>query len=202
MNGDLAVVLGLLAAAIAMFAINKPRMDAVALLMLTLLPFTGAVTVGETLAGFADPNIVLIAVLFVLGDGLVRTGVARRLGDWLAAKASGSETRLLVLLMLVVCGLGSTMSSTAVTAIFIPVVLRIAQNMNIAPGRLMMPLSFAALISGMMTLIATAPNLVVNSELIRMGHDGFRFFQLHAVRRADSGAGDSLHEVRQPLACF
>lgn len=176
MNGDLAIVLGLLAAAIAMFAINKPRMDAVALLMLTLLPFTGAVTVSETLAGFADPNIVLIAVLFVLGDGLVRTGVARRLGDWLAAKASGSETRLLVLLMLVVCGLGSTMSSTAVTAIFIPVVLRIAQNMNISPGRLMMPLSFAALISGMMTLIATAPNLVVNSELMRMGSDGFRFF--------------------------
>lgn len=176
MNADLAIVVGLLAAAIAMFAINKPRMDAVALIMLTILPFTGVVTVGETLAGFADPNIVLIAVLFVLGDGLVRTGVARRLGDWLAAKAGGSETRLLVLLMLVVCGLGSTMSSTAVTAIFIPVALRIAHNMGISPSRLMMPLSFAALISGMMTLIATAPNLVVNSELIRQGFDGFQFF--------------------------
>jgi di/tricarboxylate transporter len=176
MNAELAVVLGLLAAAIAMFAINKPRMDAVALIMLTLLPFTGVVTVGETLAGFADPNIVLIAVLFVLGDGLVRTGVARRLGDWLAAKAGGSETRLLVLLMLVVCGLGSTMSSTAVTAIFIPVALRIAHNMGISPSRLMMPLSFAALISGMMTLIATAPNLVVNSELVRQGVEGFQFF--------------------------
>ncbi len=176
MNAELAVVLGLLTAAIAMFAINKPRMDAVALIMLTVLPFTGVVTVSETLAGFADPNIVLIAVLFVLGDGLVRTGVARRLGDWLAAKAGGSETRLLVLLMLVVCGLGSTMSSTAVTAIFIPVALRIAHNMGISPSRLMMPLSFAALISGMMTLIATAPNLVVNSELIRQGFDGFQFF--------------------------
>lgn len=176
MNTELAIVVGLLAAAIAMFAINKPRMDAVALIMLTILPFTGVVTVSETLAGFADPNIVLIAVLFVLGDGLVRTGVARRLGDWLAAKAGGSETRLLVLLMLVVCGLGSTMSSTAVTAIFIPVALRIAHNMGISPSRLMMPLSFAALISGMMTLIATAPNLVVNSELIRQGFDGFQFF--------------------------
>ena len=176
MNAELAVVLGLLGAAIAMFAVNKPRMDAVALIMLTILPFTGVVTVSETLAGFADPNIVLIAVLFVLGDGLVRTGVARRLGDWLAAKAGGSETRLLVLLMLVVCGLGSTMSSTAVTAIFIPVALRIAHNMGIAPSRLMMPLSFAALISGMMTLIATAPNLVVNSELVRQGVEGFQFF--------------------------
>ncbi|BBO34645.1 SLC13 family permease [Lacipirellula parvula] len=176
MNTELLVVVALLAAAIVMFAINRPRMDAVALLMLTLLPFTRTVTVSETLAGFADPNIVLIAVLFVLGDGLVRTGVARRLGDWLADKAGGSETRLLVLLMVVVCGLGATMSSTAVTAIFIPVVLRIAQSMRISPSRLMMPLSMAALISGMMTLIATAPNLVVNSELIRMGEQGFRFF--------------------------
>lgn len=176
MSFELAIVLGLLVSAIAMFAINKPRMDAVALIMLTLLPFTGVVSMREALGGFADPNIVLIAVLFVLGDGLVRTGVARQLGDWLAVKSGGSETRLLVLLMVVVCGLGSTMSSTAVTAIFIPVVLRIAQSMQISPSRLMMPLSVAALISGMMTLIATAPNLVVNSELMRQGEAGFGFF--------------------------
>jgi di/tricarboxylate transporter len=102
--------------------------------------------------------------------------VARRLGDWLTTTAGSSETRLIVLLMIVVCGLGSTMSSTAVTAIFIPVVLRIAQRVGTPASRLMMPLSFAALISGMMTLIATAPNLVVNSELVRHGKQGFHFF--------------------------
>jgi di/tricarboxylate transporter len=183
MNVDLAIVLILLGAAIAMFAINKPRMDAVALIMLTALPFTGVLSMSEALAGFSDPNIVLIAALFVIGDGLVRTGVARRLGDWLTTRAGGSETRLLVLLMLVVCGLGSTMSSTAVTAIFIPVALRISRSLGTPPSRLMMPLSFAALISGMTTLIATAPNLVVNSELVRhlkeTGHEnpsGFHFF--------------------------
>jgi di/tricarboxylate transporter len=173
---DLAVVLVLLAAAILMFAINKPRLDAVALIMLTALPFTGVLTMGEALAGFSDPNIVLIAALFVLGDGLVRTGVARQLGDWLILKAGRSEIRLIVLLMVTVCGLGATMSSTAVTAIFIPVVLRISQSTGVGPGRLMMPLSFAALISGMMTLVATAPNLVVNGELERHGVEGFRFF--------------------------
>jgi di/tricarboxylate transporter len=176
MNTDLAIVLALLGAAIVMFAINRPRMDAVALIMLTALPFTSVISMGEALAGFSDGNIVLIAALFVIGDGLVRTGVARHLGDWLNATAGRSETRLLVLLMLVVCGLGSFMSSTAVTAIFIPVALRIAQNTGTAPSRLMMPLSFAALISGMMTLVATAPNLVVNSELIRHGARGFSFF--------------------------
>src|SRR5262245_28353282 len=178
MSTELALVLALLAAAIVMFAVNRPRMDAVALITLTALPFTGVITMGEALAGFSDPNIVLIAALFVVGDGLVRTGVARRLGDGLTAKAGSSEVRLVALLMVVVGALGSMMSSTAVTAIFIPVALRIAQSTGTAPGRLMMPLSVAALISGMTTLVATAPNLVVNSELARQseGRHSFHFF--------------------------
>lgn len=173
---DLAIVLVLLAAAILMFAINRPRLDVVALIMLLALPFTGVLTMSEALAGFSDPNIVLIAALFVLGDGLVRTGVAQLLGDWLIAKAGNSRITLIVLLMMVVAGLGATMSSTAVTAIFIPVALRIANSTGVGPGQLMMPLSFAALISGMLTLVATAPNLVVNGELERHGIEGFRFF--------------------------
>jgi di/tricarboxylate transporter len=176
MNTDLAVVLLLLAVAIAMFAVNKPRMDAVALLMLTVLPFTGVITMDEALAGFSDPNIVLIAALFVIGAGLVRTGVAQRVGDALVAKAGGNEMRLLVLLMLAVGGLGAMMSSTGVVAIFIPVVLRLAQRTGTAASRLMMPMSAAALMSGMITLVATAPNLVVNSALVRHGAVGFHFF--------------------------
>ncbi len=176
MNLDLALILLMLAAAIAMFVVNRPRMDAVALLVMVAMPFTGVITMNEALAGFADSSIILIAALFVIGEGLVRTGVARRLGDWLDAKAGSSENRLLVLLMAAVGGLGSLMSSTAVVAIFIPVVLRISQNRGMSPSRLMMPLSFAALISGMLTLVATAPNLVVNAELIRQGAQGFSFF--------------------------
>ena len=178
MISDLAVTLLLLAAAVVMFAINKPRMDAVALIMIVVLPFTGIISMSEALAGFSDPNIVLIATLFVIGEGLVRTGVAQRLGDWLCFRAGRSETRLLCLLMLFVAGVGSVMSSTGVVAIFIPVVLRIAQSASIAPGRLMMPLSVAALFSGMMTLVGTAPNLVVNSELVRHGFEGFQFFSI------------------------
>ncbi len=176
MSGQLVLVLGLLVAAIAMFAVNRPRMDVVALIMLVALPLTGVLKMSEALAGFSDSNIVLIAALFVIGEGLVRTGVARRLGDWLIARAGHSETRLIALLMVAVCALGATMSSTAVTAIFIPVALRVAQTTGSSPGRLMMPLSMAALISGMTTLIATAPNLVVSAELERHGHEGFSFF--------------------------
>jgi di/tricarboxylate transporter len=176
MTTDLIIVLALLFAAIAMFIANRPRMDAVGLLMIVLLPFTGVLTVNEALAGFADPAIVLIAALFVIGEALVRTGAAQRIGDLLYEKAGDSETRMLVLVMIAVCTLGAVMSGTAVVAIFIPIVLRICRNTGAAPSQLMMPLSVAALISGMMTLVATAPNLVVSSELVRQGHEGFSFF--------------------------
>lgn len=176
MNVDLVVVLVLLAATVVMFAMNRPRMDAVALMMMTVLPLTGIITMEDALAGLSDPNIVLIAALFVIGEGLVRTGVAQRLGDLLVRRAGRSETRLIGLLMAIVAFMGSFMSSTGVVAIFIPAVLRIARNAGLAPGRLMMPLSMAALISGMMTLIATAPNLVIHSQLVRAGYEGFNFF--------------------------
>lgn len=176
MTTQLLLVLALLGAAIAMFIVNRPRMDAVGLLMIVLLPFTGVLTINEALAGFSDPSIVLLAALFVVGEGLVRTGTAQRIGDLLNDKAGDSATRMLVLLMIAGAGLGAFMSSTAVVAIFIPVVLRICRNSGAAPSQLMMPLSVAALISGMMTLVATAPNLVVSAELVRQGHAGFSFF--------------------------
>ena len=176
MNSQLLVVLLLLGLCILLFIANRPRMDVVALLAMVALPLTGIVTVPEALAGLADPNIVLIAALFVVGEGLVRTGVANQIGDFLLRHAGGSETRLLVLLMLAVGFLGSLMSSTGIVAIFIPVVLFIARQQKLWPGRLMMPLSVAGLISGMLTLVGTPPNLVVDSALRHAGFGGFEFF--------------------------
>jgi di/tricarboxylate transporter len=181
MNTDLLLVLTLLTGCVGLFALNKPRMDVVAVLAMVALPLTGVLSVQEALAGFSDPSVVLIATLFVIGDGLVRTGIAYRLGDWLMRAAGSSETRLLILLMLAVAGLGSVMSSTGVVAIFIPVVLGIANRMKVSPRRLMMPLAFAGLISGMLTLVATPPNLVVNSELRRAGLEGFAFFDFTPI---------------------
>lgn len=178
MNGELIWVLSLLAIAVVLFATGKVRMDAVALLVIIAFVLSGTLTLNEAFAGFSDPNVVLIAALFIIGDGLVRTGVATKMGSWLMSVAGSSETKMLILLMLTVAGLGAFMSSTGVVAIFIPVVLSVCSRMKISPSRLMMPLSFAGLISGMMTLVATPPNMVVNSELLREGFKGFAFFDV------------------------
>jgi di/tricarboxylate transporter len=159
-----------------MFAINRPRVDAVGLIMLVALPFTGVLTINEALSGFSNPNIVLICAMFVIGDALARTGVARGIGDWLLDHGGQSPARLMVMLMLVVGLLGSVMSSTGIVAIFIPVIMRIASRRNIAASRLMMPMAYAALISGMTTLVATSSNMVINYEVVRIGSEGFDFF--------------------------
>jgi di/tricarboxylate transporter len=181
LNSELVWVLSLLAIAVVMFATGKVRMDAVALLVIIAFVLSGTLTLSEAFSGFSDPNVILIAALFIIGDGLVRTGVATKMGSWLVDVAGSSETKMLVLLMLTVAGLGAFMSSTGVVAIFIPVVLSVSMRMKISPSRLMMPLSFAGLISGMMTLVATPPNLVVNSELLREGLQGFQFFSVTPI---------------------
>jgi di/tricarboxylate transporter len=180
-NGELIWVLCLLAVAVLLFATGKVRMDAVALLVIVAFVLSGTLTLSEAFSGFSDPNVILIAALFIIGDGLVRTGVATSMGSWLVKVAGNSEIKMLIYLMLTVAGLGAFMSSTGVVAIFIPVVLSVCMRMNTSPSRLMMPLSFAGLISGMMTLVATPPNLVINSELLREGLDGFSFFSVTPI---------------------
>ncbi|MEQ5402992.1 SLC13 family permease [Providencia rettgeri] len=181
MNGELLWVLTLLLIAIVLFTTNKIRMDVVALLVIVAFVLSDTLTLEQATAGFADPNVLLIAALFVIGDGLVRTGIAYQMGDWLVRVAGSSESKMLVFLMLTVAGLGAFMSSTGVVAIFIPVVLSVASRMKTSPSRLMMPLGFAGLISGMMTLVATPPNMVVNSELVREGIKGFQFFSITPI---------------------
>ena len=181
MNGELIWVLSLLAIAVVLFATGKVRMDAIALMVIVAFVLSGTLTLNEAFSGFSDPNVILIAALFIIGDGLVRTGGATKMGAWLVSVAGNSETKMLIYLMLTVAGLGAFMSSTGVVAIFIPVVLSVSARMNTSPSRLMMPLSFAGLISGMMTLVATPPNLVVNSELLREGLHGFSFFSVTPI---------------------
>ncbi|WP_288505703.1 SLC13 family permease [uncultured Haemophilus sp.] len=145
----------LLGAAIILFVHNKIRMDVVALLVMLSFYLSGILSIQEILVGFSDPNIILIALLFIVGESLVRTGIAYRVSDGILKVAGNNEVKVLILLMLSVAGLGAFMSSTGVVAVFIPVV--------------------------MMTLIATAPNLVVNAELVKDTNLRLEFFDFTPI---------------------
>lgn len=171
----------LVAVTAALMASNRIRFDIIALLVMLALMLSGILTVGEALAGFGSPVVILVAGLLVLGEMLDRTGVAAALGDWILKRGGTSETRLLVVIMVAAGILGAVMSSTAIVAIFIPIVLRVAAETNLQASRLLMPVSYAALISGMLTLIATTPNLVVSEELKYAGYGEFGFFSFTPV---------------------
>jgi di/tricarboxylate transporter len=181
MFSEATFVFVLIAVAAALMASNRVRFDIVALLVVIALMLSGVLSVGESLAGFGSPVIVLVVGLLIVGEMLARTGVARAVGNSILKHGGGDETRLLVLIMVGAAVLGSVMSSTAVVAIFIPIILRIARQTRLGASRLLLPMSYAALISGMLTLIATTPNIVVHEELIDAGFTGFGFFSFAPV---------------------
>ena len=174
-------VFGVLGVAVVLFASGRVRLDVVALLVLLALMLGDIVSVPEALAGFSESVVIMIAGLFVVGQALVTTGVAFAVGEWLMRVGGTSETRLVLLLMLAVGLAGAFISSTGIVAIFIPIALTIAARTGIARSRLMMPLSCAALTSGMMTLIATAPNLIAADALEYSGFEPFGFFEFTPI---------------------
>ena len=181
MSADTMFVFGVLAAAIALFVSDRIRLDIVAILVVLALALSEILSPAEALSGFGDPVVILIAGLLIVGEGLNRTGVAHAVGNWLMDASGSSETRLLVLMMLAVALLSAFMSSTGAVAIFIPIALSLAQRLGIGPGQLLMPLSLAALIGGMLTLIGTPPNLIVSTELTRRGLEPFGFFEFTPI---------------------
>ena len=184
MDSEMIFTFALICVAAILMASNKVRFDIVALLVVLALILSGVLSIGDALAGFGSSVVILVAGLLIIGEMLARTGVARAVGDWILRKGGTSETRLLILIMFGAGLLGSIMSSTAVVAIFIPIVLRIAEETKLNSSRLLMPMSYAALISGMMTLIATTPNIVVHEELKDAGFEGFEFFGFTLVGMA------------------
>jgi di/tricarboxylate transporter len=181
MTGEIFFVFGLLLITIILFVSGLFRLDVVAIMVILALILSGLLSPTDALAGFGDPVVLLIAGLFVVGEALFRTGVAYAIGDWLMSVAGTHESRLLILLMLVVAGLSAFMSSTGAVAIFIPVALNLAAKAGTSPSRLMMPLAFASLIGGMLTLIGTPPNLVVSTQLSREGLESFGFFDFTPI---------------------
>jgi len=181
MTNEIIFQFALLTGVVALFASDRVRPDAVAIGLILVLMISGQLTVGEALSGFSNPLVLMIAGLFVVGEGLSRTGIAHAMGGLLIRRAGTSEVRLIVSLMAVVALLSAFMSSTGAVAVFIPVTLTLARRAGLPPSKLLMPVSVASLLGGMLTLIGTPPNLVVSEELENLGLDGFGFFDFAPV---------------------
>ncbi|WP_223846160.1 SLC13 family permease [Wenzhouxiangella sp. AB-CW3] len=180
MPTDLIIVLVILGLTLALFVSNRLRLDLVAVMALLALVFAGVISTEEALAGFSDPVVLMIAGLFVVGAALFKTGVADAMGRGVERLAGQSPARLVAVLMLTTAVLSGFLSSTGTVAVMLPVVIAIARSRGISPSRLLIPLAFAALLGGMLTLIGTPPNLIVAGQLRQAGLEPFAFFDYTA----------------------
>ncbi len=161
---------------VAFFISGRVRSDIVALSALATLLLAGVLTPEEALSGFSSNVIIMMVGLFVVGGAIFQTGLAKMISSRLMKFAGNSETRLFLMVMGVTSVMGAFVSNTGTVAIMIPIVVSMAMSVKMNPSRLLMPLAFASSMSGMMTLIGTPPNLVINDELISNGFPGLGFF--------------------------
>ena len=158
------------------FISGKLRSDIVALCSLVTLLAAGILTPEEALSGFSSNVIIMMVGLFVVGGAIFQTGLAKMISSKLMKFAGNSELKLFLLVMGVTSVMGAFVSNTGTVAIMIPIVVSMAMSVKMNPSRLLMPLAFASSMSGMMTLIGTPPNLVINDELLKNGFEGLGFF--------------------------
>lgn len=175
------ITLVILSITIAMFIWGRVRSDIVALMALTLLLLCGILTPAEALAGFSSPIVVMMAGLFVVGGAVLQTGLARRIGQSLMHLSRGNETLAFLLLMLVTSVIGAFVSNTGTVALMMPIVISMAAQAGFQSSRMLMPLAFAGSLGGMLTLIGTPPNLVIDETLRGAGYPGLGFFSFLPV---------------------
>ncbi len=170
------ITLATLAVAVILLVGNFLRNDLVAILIILTLMLTGVLQTQEALSGFSNNAVIVISCMFIVGKAIIHTGVAQRVGESIIKYGGTNETKLLVMIMVASASIGAFMSSTATAAIFIPITLTVAEKAKLNPKRLLMPLAIAALISGMMTLVATTPNIIINSALRDQNIEALSFF--------------------------
>lgn len=170
----------ILAVTALLFALNRVRSDVVALCALIALLLGGILSPTEALSGFSNPVVIMMAGLFIIGGGIVQTGLAKMVSSRLMTLAGQSELRLFLLVMIVTGFTGAFISNTGTVALMLPIVVSMANAAGISPRRLLMPLAFASSL-GIMTLISTPPNLVIDETLREAGYPALGFFSFLPV---------------------
>ena len=175
------ITLSILIITVAMFIWGRVRADIVALTALAALLVFGILTPSEALAGFSSPIVIMMIGLFVVGGAIMQTGLAKLTGNKLMALSRGNETITFLLVMLVTSFIGAFVSNTGTVALMMPIIVSLAAASGMQSSRFLMPLAFAGSLGGMLTLIGTPPNLVIDEALTEAGYQPLAFFSFFPV---------------------
>ena len=178
---SMTITLIILIITVAMFIWGRVRADIVALTALAALLVLGILTPAEALAGFSSPIVIMMIGLFVVGGAIMQTGLAKLTGNKLMALSRGNETVTFLLVMLVTSFIGAFVSNTGTVALMMPIIMSLAAGSGMQSSRFLMPLAFAGSLGGMLTLIGTPPNLVIDEVLTEAGFKPLAFFSFFPV---------------------
>ena len=170
MTFEIAFVLGLVLLTFILFVTEKFSLDVTALLILTILFIGGFLSVEEAMSGFSNPAVIIISLLFILSHALQKTRILEYLIVRINQLVSRSKSLGLGVYLLTIAFASALMNNTAIVAIFMPVTIRLAHRYRMSPSKLLIPLSYAAIMGGTLTLVGTSTNLIVNS--IYINNDG------------------------------
>lgn len=175
MTLEIALVLAIALVAVTLFATEKLRIDAIALLVLTSLVLTGLVEPAQALSGFSNSATITVAAMFVLAAGLQNSGALSRIGDLLGR--ARSPTQFLLMLFAVLAVIAPFVNNTAVVAVLMPIVITATAGIGMSPSKALIPLSYVSQMAGVCTLVGTSTNLLVNGMARDLGHRGFGMFE-------------------------
>lgn len=164
-----------------LFIHGKIRSDIVALGSLLLLTIFGIITPTEAIAGFSNSVVIMIAGLFVVGAGILNTGLAKQLGNRLLQLGDNNEKKLFIIILITVGIFSAFMSNTGTVAVLLPVVISMALHLKQNPSKYLMPLAFASSLGGVLTLIGTPPNLIASETIASSGYEALSFFDFTPV---------------------
>ena len=181
MTLQIALVLGILVISLVLFISEIVRMDVVALMVLGALAVTGLVGPTEAFAGFSNSAVITVWAMFILSEGLTRTGIANIIGNQVMRIAGRREVLMIVVIMLTAAILSAFMNNIGVAALMLPVVVDVARRTKIPASRLLMPLAYATLLGGLMTQIGTPPNLLISEAMTQNGREPFGLFDFTPI---------------------
>ena len=163
MTPSIAIVLAILGSGIVLFITELFSIDVTAMLLLTVLLLLGYLTPSEALSGFSNPAVITIALLFILSHALQKTGLLEYVVVRINRLTSQSKSLGNIVYLLTIGFASAFVNNTAIVALFIPVTIRMAKKLKTSPSKLLIPLSYAAILGGTLTLVGTSTNLLVNS---------------------------------------
>ncbi|WP_242095042.1 SLC13 family permease [Aestuariivivens sediminicola] len=175
------LMLTILIITIGLFVWGKFTPDIVALISMISLYLTGILNATETLSGFSNPTVIMIAALFIIGEGIAQTGWTAMAGKKFVEWAGKSVPKLLVIVTLGAGILSGFVSNTGTVATLMPLTISSAWSIGTLPSKMLMPVAFGSNTGGLLTLTGTPPNIIASNALVESGFEGFSFFEFGLI---------------------